>query len=40
LPEKFMFTIEPKVIVRDFDYDLCTFFKSKKIPLKMEGSNE
>ena len=28
------------MIVVDFDYPNCTFFKSKKIPLKMEGLNE
>lgn len=33
LPILFNTPVEPKFIVRDFNIDKCTFFKSKKVPI-------
>jgi len=38
-PLLFSFTLEPKVVIRDFNYDSLIVFYSKKVPLRIEGIN-
>ena len=39
LKTHFQLTIEPKVILKDFNYKKFTVFSSKKIPLKLKAIN-
>eukprot|EP00826_Nyctotherus_ovalis_P064022 TRINITY_DN9387_c0_g1_i2.p1 TRINITY_DN9387_c0_g1~~TRINITY_DN9387_c0_g1_i2.p1 ORF type:complete len:464 (-),score=140.79 TRINITY_DN9387_c0_g1_i2:1947-3218(-) len=39
LPSLFTFALEPKVILRDFDYEQTIVFNSKKAPLRLVGVN-
>jgi len=39
LPLLFTFALEPKVIIRDFDYEQTRVFDSKKAPLRLVGVN-
>lgn len=39
MPKIFTFAIEPKVIVRDFEYESTLVFNSKKVPLCFTGIN-
>ena len=39
LPFLFTITIDPKIVIKDFNYDKLTVFSSKKVPLCISSSN-
>jgi phosphatidylinositol kinase/protein kinase (PI-3 family) len=39
-PTPWAFTIDPKVIINELDYDKFTIFTSKKVPLKITACNQ
>jgi hypothetical protein len=40
LPFLFTMTIDPKIVIKDFNYDKLTVFSSKKVPLCISSINQ
>lgn len=40
LPFLFTMTIDPKIVIKDFNYDKLTVFSSKKVPLCITSLNQ